>query len=107
MSCVHTYMCTYACMHARNTFTPQIKEICSATNMMYVASNVLHSILQRWFTSVVMILGALGYSYSISTVASSFGHTAYGRLAFQDRLHNMEFYLNVRIYISYIANCLR
>ena len=54
-----------------------------------------------------MVLGALGYSYSISTVASSFGHTAYGRLAFQDRLHNMEFYLKVCKYISYIANCSR
>ena len=46
-----------------------------------------------------MLLGALGYSYSISTVAASFGHTAYGKLAFQDRLHSMEFYLNVCIYI--------
>ena len=42
-----------------------------------------------------MILGAIGYSYSVSTVASCFGNTAYGRLAFQDRLHNMEFYLSV------------
>ena len=77
---------------------------------MYVANDVLYyclflySTLQRWFTSVVMILGALGYSYSISTVASSFGHTAYGRLAFQDRLHNMEFYLNVCIYV-YLFLC--
>ena len=50
-----------------------------------------------------MILGALGYSYSVATVASSFGHTAYGRLAFQDRLHNMEFYLKVRMCTYFCA----
>ena len=49
-----------------------------------------------------MILGALGYSYSISTVASSFGHTAYGKQAFRDRLHNMKFYLTVRMCVQYI-----
>ena len=54
-----------------------------------------------------MILGAIGYGYSISTVASCFGQTAYGRLAFQDRLNNMEFYLNVRVCVcTYVHVCM-
>ena len=53
-----------------------------------------------------MILGAIGYGYSISTVASCFGHTAYGRLAFQDRLHNMEFYLNVSTCVRTSCVCM-
>jgi len=51
--------------------------------------------MQKWFASMAMILGSLGYSYSISTVASGLGYTAYGKLAFQDRLDKMKFYLKV------------
>jgi len=42
-----------------------------------------------------MILGSLGYSYNIAMLASSLGNTAFGKLAFQDRLDKMKFYLKV------------